>query len=130
MVRKDEVGLLAHEQPVAHVVPEPPELGNLVEERLGIDHHAVADDARDVLMEDAGWQQAQNDLPVVHIHRVAGIVSALVSRDDGKVRRQQINDLALALVTPLCAEYSNVHGGHILPCPPELRAIPTNARPK
>ena len=43
------------------------------------------------------------------IHRMAGVVPALVAGDDGKMRRQQIDDLALAFVTPLRAENDDVH---------------------
>ena len=56
-----------------------------------------------------GRQQPQHELAAVGVHRVAGVVPALVARDDGKVRRQQVDDLALALVAPLRAQYCYVH---------------------
>jgi hypothetical protein len=37
---------------------------------------------------------------------VAGVVSALVTADDGKMWREEIDDLALAFVTPLSAEHN------------------------
>ncbi len=57
------------------------------------------------------------------IHRVAGVVPALIARDDGKVRRQQIDDLAFAFISPLRTEYSDVHGRHILHCLVERAGI-------
>ena len=48
--------------------------------------------------------------------RMTGVVPALIARDDGKLRRQQIDDLAFAFISPLRTEYSDVHGRHILHC--------------
>src|SRR5690606_312473 len=88
---------------------------DLREERLGIDDDAVADDAGDAVVEDARRQEPEDELLSVGVHRVAGVVAALVPRHDREVRRQQINDLAFALVTPLCSEHRNVHNRSILP---------------
>ena len=98
------------------VVAELAELVDLGEQRLRIDDDAVADGARDVRVENSRRQQPQNDLRRVDIHRVTGVVPALIARDDGKVRRQQIDDLAFAFISPLRTEYSDVHGRHILHC--------------
>ena len=107
---------LADEQPAADVVSEPAQLVDLGKERLRIDDHSVADGAGDVRVENAGRQQAKNDLRFVHIHGVAGVMPALIARDDGEMRRQQIDDLAFAFISPLRAEYSDVHGRDILHC--------------
>jgi len=37
-------------------------------------------------------------------------VTTLVARDDGEVSAEQIDDLALAFVSPLGAEDGDVHG--------------------
>jgi hypothetical protein len=47
---------------------------------------------------------------------MTGVVPALIASDDGKVRRQQVDDLAFALISPLRTKYSDVHGRHILHC--------------
>ena len=60
-------------------------------------------------MEDARRQQPQHELPPVGVDRVPGVVPALIARDDGKVRREEVDDLALAFVAPLRAQYCNVH---------------------
>ena len=76
----------------------------------GIDHHAVADDARDAGMQDAGRNQVQDELLAVHVDGVPGVVAALVARDRREVRRQQVDDLALAFVAPLRAEHGDIRG--------------------
>ena len=50
----------------------------------------------------------QDELLAVDVDRVAGVVSALIARDDRKARRQQVDDLALALVAPLGAQHCDV----------------------
>ena len=81
------------------------QLVDLGEERRRIDDDAVADDAGDAWMQDAGRQQAQDELASVRVDGVAGVVPALIAGDDRKVRRQQIDDLALAFVAPLRSEH-------------------------
>ena len=44
-----------------------------------------------------------------HVDGVPGVVAALVAGDDREVRREQVDDLALALVAPLRAEHCDVH---------------------
>ncbi len=110
------MGALADEQTAADVVPERRQLVDLREEGLRIDDDAVADGAGDVGMENPRRQKPEDDLLRVDVDRVAGVVPALIARNDGKARRQQIDDLALALVTPLRTEYCDVHGRHILHC--------------
>ena len=56
-------------------------------------------------MQDAGRQQPQHELASVGVDGVAGVVAALIAGDDREVRRQQIDDLALAFVAPLRSEH-------------------------
>ena len=74
-------------------------------------------------MQDARRKEPQNYFRGADIHGVAGIVSALIARDDGEVRRQEVYDLALALISPLRPDYSDVHGRHILHCLAEQDGI-------
>jgi len=60
-------------------------------------------------MEDAGRNQVQDALLAIDHERVAGVVAALVSRDKSEVRRQQVDNLALALISELGAEDDYVH---------------------
>ena len=115
VVRQDEVRLVADHQPVADGDAGALELVDLGEQRLRIDDHAVADDAGDAVVQDAGRQQAQHELAPVGVDGVPGIVTALVAGDDGKIGREQVDDFALAFITPLGAEHRDVHKRLIVP---------------
>jgi hypothetical protein len=82
MVRKDEVGLVADEQPAGHVDAERLDLIDLRKERVRIDDDAVADDAGDARMQDARRNQVQDEFLAADVHRMAGVVSALIPRND------------------------------------------------
>ena len=78
---------------------------DLAEEDVRVDHHAVADDARLGLVEDAGGDEVQGeDLAVPH-DGVAGVVAALIAHHHVGLLGQQVGDLALALVAPLGADH-------------------------
>ena len=72
------------------------------------------------VVQNAGRQQPQHELAAVGVDRVAGVVPALIARDDREIRREQIDDLALAFVAPLRAEHGDVHNCSILP---SIRAL-------
>jgi hypothetical protein len=63
-------------------------------------------------MEDTGRNEVEHELPALHEHGMAGVVSALVARHGREVRREHVHDLALALVTPLRAEHGDVRLRH------------------
>jgi hypothetical protein len=94
---------------VADVDASGNELVDLGEQRLRIDHDAVPDDARDAGMENAGRDQAQYEFFSTHVHRVARVVSALITRDERKTRRDEVDNLPLAFIAPLRAENREVH---------------------
>ena len=87
------------------------ELLDLREERLRIEHHAVADDAHRLGVQDPRGDEAQDELPARHVDGVAGVVATLVAGHDREVRGEEVDDLALALVAPLRAEHRDVHRG-------------------
>ena len=62
VVRQDDVRLLADEQPPVDLDAHPRQLVDLLEQRLRIDDDAVADDAGDAGMQDAGRDQMQDEL--------------------------------------------------------------------
>jgi hypothetical protein len=84
------------------------QLLDLGKQRLRIDHHAVADQARDAGMEDPRGNQVQHELLAVHIHGVSGVVATLIPRDGREMRRQHVDDLAFPFVAPLCAQNSDI----------------------
>ena len=92
-------------QPIADVDAGLRQLVDLRKERRRIDHHAVADHAGDARMQDAGREQPQHELASVGVHGVAGVVAALIPGHDREVRRQEVDDFALAFVSPLRSKY-------------------------
>ena len=83
---------------------------DLVEQRLRIDHDAVADDRQLAAAHHARGQQRQLVGHAVDDQRVAGIVAALEAHHDVGLLGQPVDDLALALVAPLGAD--DDHIGH------------------
>src|SRR5690606_5429641 len=80
------------------------QLGDLAHQRIGCDHHAVADQALDVFTQDSGRNQVQYGLFTVNNQRVTSVVAALKTNHGSGLVSQQIDDLALALITPLGAQ--------------------------
>ena len=113
VVRQDQVRLVADDEPAADVDAGPCQLVDSAKQRLRIDDDAVADDAGDAGVENAGRNQPEDELRAVDVDRVAGVVAALIARDDVEPRRQQIDDLALAFVAPLGAEHCEIHDGRL-----------------
>ena len=126
VIRKNQVGLVADEQPVADVDPESRQLFDLGKERLRVDHHPVADDAHDALVEDARRDEVQDEFLAVHVDRVPGVVSALIASDDRESRGHEIDDLAFPFVTPLRAKNHDVHRAKVY-CTSVLRRFVTMA---
>ena len=69
VIRQDQVRLVADEQPVADLDAVLRQLVDLREERLRIDDDAVADDADDAGMQDAGRDQVQDELRAADVAR-------------------------------------------------------------
>ncbi len=80
------------------------DLGDLVGERPGIDHDAVADDRELALAHHARGEQRELIGGAVDHQRMAGIVAALKAHHDIGALRQPVDDLALALIAPLGAD--------------------------
>ena len=99
--------------------PLPPEPVDLLQQRLGIEHHAVADDRQLALPHHARGQQRQLVGVAVDDQRMAGIVAALEADDDVGLLGQPVDDFSLAFVPPLGADHDNV--GHEPPFPVTAR---------
>jgi hypothetical protein len=82
---------------------------------LRIDDHAVAEHARLTAMDDARRQQVQHERVVADLHRVPGVVPALITRDDVEPLREQIDDLAFTFIAPLGADDCD-YVSHRFPC--------------
>ncbi len=101
VVRHDQRGGRADLEARAHFDAVGLELGDFLDQRLGRQHHAVADQAQRVVAQDARGDQVQHGLLALDHQRVTGVVAALEARHRADPRGQQIDDLALAFVAPL-----------------------------
>ncbi len=79
-----------------------------LDQRLGRQHHAVADVADDTIAQDAGGHQVQYRLLAADHQRVAGIVAALEAHHALRMVGEPVDDLALAFVAPLRADHDYV----------------------
>ncbi len=84
---------------------------DLVDQRLGIEHDAVADHRQFAGTQHAGRQQRELVGLAVDDERVAGIVAALEADDDVGLLRQPVDDLAFSFVAPLGADDNNIGHG-------------------
>ena len=94
---------------------------DLVDQRLRIEHDAVADH-RQLVAHHAGRQQRQLVGGAVDDQRVAGVVPALKAHDDVGLLGQPIDDLALAFVAPLRADHHHIRHAKPSPGPAAPRA--------
>ena len=100
--------MVRHDHVRAAADPDPPDIDaargqhvQLVDERDRVHDHAVADDRRDVRIQDARRGQPKLEHLVAAHDRVAGVVAALVANDHRDLLGQEVRGLALALVAPL-----------------------------
>jgi len=100
MVRHDEVGVVADEEPSADVDVELLELAYLLHEGDGIDNDAVADDAGDAGVKNAGRDEVKHVLLVADDDGVPRVRSSLVACDDIGALAQPIDDFFLFLRRP------------------------------
>ena len=115
VIRKNQMGLVADEQPATDIDPCLRELVDLGEKRLRVDYDTVADDAGDPFVQNPRRQQPQHEFAPVGVDGVTRVVPTLISRHDFEIWREQIDDLALPFVAPLRAEHRDVHRCSILP---------------
>ena len=83
---------------------------DLVDEMVGIEHHAVADHRELARADDAGGKQRELEHLAVDHQRMAGVMAALETNDDVGGERQPVDDLALPFVAPLGADNNDI--GH------------------
>ena len=97
-----------------HFDPLPAQLLDFLDEMIGIEDDAVADDRQFPGPNDAGWKQREFVSLAVDHQRMAGVVAALKPHDDVGADRQPIDDLALSFVAPLGADNDNIGQGRLL----------------
>jgi hypothetical protein len=101
VVRHDQRRSRADLEARAHFDAVGLELGDFLDQCLGRQHHAVADQAQRIVAQDAGGDQVQHGLLALDHQRVAGVVAALETGHGTDPLGQQVDDLALAFVAPL-----------------------------
>src|SRR6202034_2271050 len=74
---------------------------DLFEEHPSVDDDTVADDRRDVGVQDAARDELEGEGLAVDDDAVPGVVTTLVAADDVHLACQEVGQLAFALVTPL-----------------------------
>ena len=118
VIRQDQVRLVADDQPVADR-RRPAAASSSISAKSACGSTTTPLPMTQVMpsCRMPGRQQAQHELAAVGVDGVPGVVPALIARDDREVRRQQVDDLALAFVAPLRAEHCDVHNRCILPAP-------------
>ena len=109
VVREDDVGVLAHHQ-LLRLDQEAAALEDvdLLGERLGIDDHAVADEAALARMEHPARDQMEDRLGPAHHQGVPRVGAALEAHHHVGPGGEEVDDLPLALVAPLCADDHHV----------------------
>ena len=91
----------------------PTQAFHLLHQMPWIDNDAIADDRELPRAYDARRQQRELVDDATDDQRMAGIVATLKAHDDVGAFREPIDDLALALVAPLRADYRYI--GHDIP---------------
>ena len=79
---------------------------DLLDEVERVHHHAVADDARLALVQDAAREHA---LLALRDHGVAGVRAALVAHHHVRLVRQDVDDFSFAFISPLGANKNGIH---------------------
>ncbi len=112
MHRQDQRCIVGNPQIVARygdtLLGKPADFGK---QGMRVEHHAIADDGKLAGPHDARRQQAQLVSNTVDDEGMAGIVAALEPHNDIGSLRQPVDDLTLALVTPLRADDNHI--GHL-----------------
>src|SRR5690554_1613671 len=78
------------------------------EQCLRRQNHSITDQALDIFAQDTGGDQVQSGFPAVDYQGMARIVPPLKPHNGRDLIGQQINDLALALITPLGAQHNYI----------------------
>ena len=80
------------------------EIGELAAEEREVDDASGTEHAERIGIEDPAWHEVKLERAVLVDDRVTGVVAALESDDDIRLLRQEVGDLAFALVAPLSAD--------------------------
>src|SRR6266404_5950333 len=105
VVGKNDVRAVADKQIAIYSDPSFAQRGHFLQKRNWIEHHSVSNYATTALAQHPTGHQLQDKSLAINDDRVAGIVASGVTRHDGEVLGEHVNNLALALVAPLSADH-------------------------
>ena len=94
------------------------------ENRRRIDHHAVGDDALDVVAEDAAGNQRELELLPVEDDGVPGVGAPLIADDNVVLFGEKIDDLPFRFITPLQTDNGSRSHSFLLTFPFQARPVP------
>ncbi len=101
VIGKHQMGPIGNDQPSPDIDLPGVQGIQLLEQRGGIDHDAVAQNTHRVRVENAGGYQPQHELGGAHHDRVARVGATLVAHHQVGLLGEHIDDLPFALVAPL-----------------------------
>ena len=104
VIRQHEVRALAHVQPALDVHPRLHETVDLVEQRVRIEHDAVADRAAHAWMKNPARDLVQHEGAVAEVDGVARVRTSLIPHDPVGTLGEHVHQLPLPLVPPLRAD--------------------------
>src|SRR5450759_1956808 len=107
VIRQHEVRAIAHVQASLDVDAVGDELVYLREQRLDVKNDSVADRAPHARVKYSARNLVEDERLVADVHSVAGVGAALVANHPVGALREDIDELALALVPPLGADYDD-----------------------
>ena len=98
---------VADVQPAFDVDPVPHDLVHFGEQRLGIEDDTVPDGAAHAGVQYAARHLVEHERLGADVHRMPGVRAALVAHHPIGTLGQDVDELALALIAPLGADYDN-----------------------
>jgi hypothetical protein len=105
VMREHEVRALAHVQPPLDVDAVAHQLVDLVEQRVRVEHDAVADGAPHAGVQDPARDLVQHERPLADVDRVPRVRAALVPHHPVGALGEHVHQLPLPLVAPLGADH-------------------------
>jgi hypothetical protein len=104
VVRKHEMRTVAHIQAALDIHAVADETVDLREERIRIENHPIADRAANTWVKNAARDLVQDEGGIPDVYRMACVRSALVANDPIRALGEDVDELSLSLVAPLCAD--------------------------
>ena len=111
MIRHDEVGPSADDEVLAEPNSPGVQAVHLLDQRPRVHHHPVADDAQGATVENSRGDEVKYEGAPIVDHGVSGVGPPLIADHHIGVPGEEVHDLALAFVAPLCAEYDQSRHG-------------------